>query len=150
MPEGSQPQNLRPDLSAADLAYQILKDRREPIGYKELVDQVIAVKGLPSGQDIAKVKAKIHTEISVDGRFKALPGGLWGLREWVVKPPPLKVIENRVEEKPKLAERLREELKAQSPEEDDIYDDSDVEEELVLDEDEEDVLDIDEPEEPEY
>ena len=69
MPEGTQPRNLGPDLSAADLAYQILKDRREPIGYKELVDQVMAVKGLPSGQDIAKVKAKIHTEISVDGRF---------------------------------------------------------------------------------
>lgn len=149
MPEADQPQNLRPDLSVADIAYQILKDRKEPMGYKDLVEQVIYIKGVNPSQDLAKVRAKIHTEISVDGRFKSQPGGLWGLREWVVKPPPYKVIEPHTGDKPKLVERLRKELETETIEE--VFEVADVADDLVLeDEEEEDEsLIVEEPEEPE-
>lgn len=149
MPEADQPQNLRPDLSVADIAYQILKDRKEPMGYKDLVEQVIYIKGVNPSQDLAKVRAKIHTEISVDGRFKSQPGGLWGLREWVVKPPPYKVIEPPTGDKPKLVERLRKELETETIEE--VFEVADVADDLVLDEEEEEdeALIVEEPEEPE-
>ena len=148
MPEADQPQNLRPDLSVADIAYQILKDRKEPMGYKDLVEQVIYIKGVNPSQDLAKVRAKIHTEISVDGRFKSQPGGLWGLREWVVKPPPYKVIEPHTGDKPKLVERLRKELETETIEE--VFEVADDADDLVLDDEEEDEsLIVEESEEPE-
>jgi DNA-directed RNA polymerase delta subunit len=120
------------------------------MGYKDLVEQVIYIKGVHPGQNLAKVKAKIHTEISVDGRFKSQPGGLWGLREWVVKPPPYKVIEPHTGDKPKLVERLRKELETEIA--DEVFEVSDVADDLVLDdgdEEEDEELIIEEPEEPE-
>jgi len=103
-------QNLRPDLSATDIAYQILKDRREPMKYKDLVRQVLAFRGVSSEKDIPKMMSRIHTQISLDSRFLNQGGGLCGLREWSVKPPAYKVLEMGGGNRPKPGERLRKEL----------------------------------------
>jgi len=110
MAEAVQPQNLRPDLSVTDIAYQILKDRREPMKYKDLVEHVLATRGIKAGQDLAKTKAKVHTEISLDNRFLSQSGGMCGLREWSVKPLAYKVLEMSNGERPKPGERLRKEI----------------------------------------
>jgi len=130
-----QPQTPRNDLSISDLAYNILKDRREPMKYKDLVSEVLAQKNLKSGESLAKLMAKAHTEISLDNRFLNRGGGLCGLREWTVKPPSYKVVEVSSAERPKPGERLRRELVVLD---EDYHEDEEAEEEPVR-----------EPEEPE-
>jgi DNA-directed RNA polymerase subunit delta len=144
--EAVQHQNLRHDLSVTDIAYQILKDRREPIKYKELVEQVLELKGTRPGQDLAKMKAKIHTEISLDSRFMSRGAGLCGLREWTVKPPAYKVLEVSSGDRPKPGERLRKELVTMVPD-DDYNEDSDDTDDLI--DDDESIEEPEEPEEPE-
>jgi DNA-directed RNA polymerase subunit delta len=102
--------NPRGDLSVVDMAYQILKDRREPMKYKDLVEEVLSQKGLKPGQSLPKLMAKAHTDISLDNRFLNRGSGLCGLREWTVKPPSYKVVEVLSGERPKPGERLRREL----------------------------------------
>lgn len=136
MADVAQSQNLRPDLSVTDIAYQILKDRREPIKFRELVERVAMAKGSKPGADMAKVMARIHTEISLDNRFLSQAKGMCGLREWIQKPPSYKVLEVPTGERPKPGERLRKELIT-------IDEDFNPEEEIV---DEEPIA---EPEDPE-
>jgi len=102
--------NPRGDLSVVDVAYQILKDRREPMKYKELVEEVLAQKGSKPGQSMPRLMAKAHTDISLDNRFLNRGSGMCGLREWTVKPPTYKVVEVLSGERPKPGERLRREL----------------------------------------
>lgn len=103
-------QNPRLDLSTVDVAYRILKDRREPMKYKDLVQEVLAQKGMTSASNLPRLMAKAHTEISMDNRFLNRGGGMCGLREWTVKPPSIKVVELSNAERPKPGERLRREL----------------------------------------
>lgn len=124
----------RTDLSVVDAAYQILKDRREPMKYKDLVEEVLAQRGLRPGQSLPKLMAKAHTEISLDNRFQSRGSGLCGLREWTVKPPSYRVIEVLTGERPKPGERLRREL---------VSIDEDYQEEAAEEEP------VGEPEEPE-
>ncbi|MEX0974583.1 MAG: DNA-directed RNA polymerase subunit delta [Bacillota bacterium] len=102
--------NPRGDLSVVDVAYQILKDRREPMKYKDLVEEVIAQRGPKPGQSLPKLMAKAHADISLDNRFLNRGSGMCGLREWTVKPPSYKVVEVLSGERPKPGERLRREL----------------------------------------
>lgn len=136
MADAMQSQNPRPDLSVADIAYQILKDRREPMKYKDLVHEVLAVRGVTEGPDLPRLMAKVHTEISLDNRFLNHGGGMCGLREWTVKPPAYKVLEISTNDRPKPGERLRKELV--TLDEDYEYQEEPVEEEP-----------LGEPEEPE-
>ncbi len=62
-------QNPRLDLSTVDVAYRILKDRREPMKYKDLVQEVLAQKGMTSASNLPRLMASAHTEISMDNRF---------------------------------------------------------------------------------
>ena len=110
MKDTVQPQSPRNDLSISDLAYNILKDRREPMKYKDLVSEVLALRNLKSGESLARLMAKAHTEISMDNRFLNRGGGLCGLREWTVKPPSYKVVEVSSADRLKPGERLRREL----------------------------------------
>lgn len=100
----------RVGLSVVDAAYQILKDRREPMKYKDLVEEVLALRGPRPGQSLSRLMAKAHTEISMDNRFLNRGSGMCGLREWTVKPPSYKVVEVLTGERPKPGERLRREL----------------------------------------
>ena len=93
MADSVQFQNPGPHLSVADMAYQLLKVRKEPIKYKELVQEVLSLKGVIDSRDLPRLMAKAHTEISLDNRFLNREGGMCGLREWTIKPPHYKVIE---------------------------------------------------------
>jgi len=103
-------ESSRGDLSVVDVAYQILKDRREPMKYKDLVEEVLSLKGSKPGQSLPKLMARAHTEISLDNRFLNRGSGMCGLREWTVKPPSYRVVEVPTGERPKPGERLRREL----------------------------------------
>jgi DNA-directed RNA polymerase delta subunit len=129
-----QPQSPRSGSSIGDLAYAILKDRREPMKYKDLVNEVLARRNLKPGESLARLMAKAHTEISLDTRFLNRGSGLCGLREWTVKPPSYKVVEVSPADRLKPGERLRREL---------VVIDEDYQEEATEEEP------VGEPEEPE-
>lgn len=134
MTDAVQPQNPRSDLSTVDAAYEILKDRREPMKYKDLVNEVLTLKNVKPGPSLPRLMAKAHTEISLDNRFLNRGSGLCGLREWTVKPPSYKVVEVSSADRPKPGERLRREL---------VVIDEDYQEEATEEEP------VGEPEEPE-
>lgn len=100
----------RPGQSVVEIAYRVLKERGEPIKYRDLVQRVVDEKGVGPGVNVPRLMAKAHTEISMDNRFQNRGGGLCGLREWTAKPPAIKVVELPSAERPKPGERLRREL----------------------------------------
>ncbi|WP_418791155.1 DNA-directed RNA polymerase subunit delta [Phosphitispora sp. TUW77] len=69
-------------LTEADLAHAILKAAGAPLYFKDLFEQVMAIKPV-SGRDREHIMAGIHTDINLDGRFIHVGKGVWGLREWV-------------------------------------------------------------------
>lgn len=89
----SLPNGLRPDMLVTDLAYVLLKNRGQAMHYKELISEIIAIKGLKQ-ENAVRLISQILTEIGMDSRFVHQGGGEWGLRDWhikggmrVVKPP---------------------------------------------------------------
>ncbi len=125
--------------SMTDIAYRILRERREPMKYKDLVHEVLSQRGLLPGQSSSRIMAKAHTEISMDSRFHNQGGGLCGLREWLKKPSSYQVVRLASTERPKPGDRLRRELTV-------LDDDDDYEEEDDEPQDEE---PLEEPEDPE-
>lgn len=69
-----------PSLAETELAYQILKASGEAKNFRDLMQQVFAVKSIPF--DNHQLMAAIHTQINLDNRFAFLGQGNWGLREW--------------------------------------------------------------------
>ncbi len=105
-----QVQSPRLEHSVGDVAYHILKERKEPMKYKQLVQEVLQKRGVGPEQQLPRLMAKAHTELSLDNRFLNRGGGMCGLREWTIKPPAYKVVEISNAERPKPGERLRREL----------------------------------------
>lgn len=103
-------QDLRPGRRLSDIAYVLLKERKEPIRYRELAEAVLERVGIPDGEDRAKLLARIHTEVNLDSRFQPQGKGLCGLKEWSHKPAPYKVVEIPRSESPRPSNRLRKEL----------------------------------------
>jgi len=71
-----------PQMSEADLAHAILKAKGAPLYFRDLFEQVMAVKPV-TGKDIGHRMAGIHTELNLDCRFIHIGKGVWGLREWM-------------------------------------------------------------------
>lgn len=69
-------------MSEADLAHAILKAKGAPVYFRELIEEVMAIKPVP-GKDKEHIMAGIHTELNLDGRFIHVGRGVWGLREWM-------------------------------------------------------------------
>lgn len=69
------------NISDADLAYRILKEKRQPEYYKSLIEEVIRNKN-NSHLDTPQTRAAIHTQINLDHRFHHLGKGQWSLQEW--------------------------------------------------------------------
>lgn len=140
--EAVQQQDTKQSLPVADIAYRILKERREPMKYKDLVEQVLEHRGVRPGQNLAKIKARIHTEINIDSRFVNQGSGLCGLREWTVKPQSYKVLEVPAGGRSNLGERLRKELSAVTEAEEDDYEEEPEDVDFPIDDEE-----VEEPEE---
>ena len=66
--------------SEVEIAYQLLKSGGQPRNLRELLQEIFALKGLPT--DDPRLMAAVHTQINLDNRFAHLGQGNWGLREW--------------------------------------------------------------------
>ncbi|MCR4440650.1 MAG: DNA-directed RNA polymerase subunit delta [Peptococcaceae bacterium] len=72
--------NINPKLSEVDIAYQILKRSGSGKSFRELMQQVCAIKGITP--DNPQLMAAFHTQINLDNRFTYQGQGNWGLKEW--------------------------------------------------------------------
>lgn len=69
------------EVSMVDLASEILKEKGEPILYRDLMNQVGKKKNF-SPDELEQYIAQLYTEINIDGRFICVGRSLWGLRDW--------------------------------------------------------------------
>lgn len=73
-------ENITPNMSLSDIAYQILKSKGEPLYFRELISQVLSIKSVV-GRDLGHQMALVHTELNLDNRFVHVGNGMWCLRE---------------------------------------------------------------------
>ena len=66
-------------MRATDVAYQILKERGQPLEVHDLLDEMLGAMGLD--REPHKV-AQIYTELNMDIRFVCRGNTDWGLKEW--------------------------------------------------------------------
>lgn len=87
-------EQFNPKMSETDLAHAILKAGGVPLYFRDLIDQVLAIKPL-AGKDSVHIMAGIHTELNLDRRFVHVGKGVWGLREWM---PTKGIVNKEIEE----------------------------------------------------
>ena len=124
-------------LSETDIAYQILREHKAPMHYRELIIAVLDRMGQDTAISGSRL-AQIHTEINLDSRFDFLGKGMWGLQAWAPKPANRSVNAgpNERSYQPKAADYLwdEEEDKDLDDEEDCLIpDDEDIPEEDDID-----------------
>lgn len=64
--------------TVVDAALQVLRERREPMSFKELIEQAFQLMG----KEIEGKLSHYHTEINMDRRFAHMGNTQWGLKEW--------------------------------------------------------------------
>ena len=69
--------------TGADIAYQLLREEKLPIYYKDLMNQVFQQLGAKPKEITADRLAVLHTEISLDSRFAYQGKHMWSLVEWI-------------------------------------------------------------------
>lgn len=121
-------------LSEADVAYQILREQKQPLHYRELIMATLERMGLDTNISGTRL-AQIHTEINLDSRFAFLGKGMWGLQLWAPKTEELVGLDglNERSYEPKAADYIWDE-----DEDEDLDEDEDC---LIPDEDEKDLVD---------
>ena len=109
--------------TGADIAYQLLREEKLPIYYKDLMNQVFQQLGAKPKEITADRLAALHTEISLDSRFAYQGKHMWSLVEWIpqrgvksleeLATPPVVVDKNR---RKKLLEEIQETFSGEEPE----------------------------------
>lgn len=69
------------ETAMVDIAYELLKNKSEPIMYQDIMSQVASLKGFTE-DDVEKYIAQLYTAINIDGRFTCVGRGMWGLKDW--------------------------------------------------------------------
>lgn len=138
-------------MSLIEVAYEILKEKKEAITFQELMTEIKKVIKLDEA-DANERMVQFYTDINIDGRFMSQSEGRWGLRVWY----PVDQIEEdnvtTVKPKKKKAKKVVDEDEFDDIDEDDLdYDDiddfDDDDDDVLEDEDDEDFdEDLDETE----
>jgi DNA-directed RNA polymerase subunit delta len=126
-------------LSLIEMAYEYMKNSKQPISFNELVSEITAAVGI-SDQEIRSRLAQFYTDLNVDGRFLSLGENRWGLRVWYpVDTQEEEVITPVKPKKKKLKKVVDEDLDDFDEIEDEDYDDLDEfdDEDDLLDDEEE-------------
>lgn len=69
------------ETAMVDLAYDLLKDKGEPMLYLDMMNEIAKMKGF-SKAEIEQYIAQLYTEVNIDGRFICVGRSLWGIRDW--------------------------------------------------------------------
>ncbi|MGQ7277663.1 DNA-directed RNA polymerase subunit delta [Brevibacillus thermoruber] len=103
------------EMALVDIAYEILRETNRPYNFRELMDELAALRGMTEEQKMAII-AQVYTEINIDGRFVCLGDNTWGLKRWY----PTDAVEETQEGGKKKKVLL-----------DDDFDDYEIEEDIV-------------------
>jgi DNA-directed RNA polymerase subunit delta len=68
-------------LPLVELACEILKAKKEPYYFRDLMAEIQALRGM-SEEQVTNVIARLYTEINIDGRFICVGQNIWGLKRW--------------------------------------------------------------------
>nr|WP_246407409.1 DNA-directed RNA polymerase subunit delta [Geomicrobium halophilum] len=69
------------ETSTVELAYLVLKEKREPILYKDLFTEIVNTKEIDE-DEMDERRTKLYTSLNTDGRFVHLGANHWGLKAW--------------------------------------------------------------------
>lgn len=111
------------EMAMVDIAYEILRETNRSFNFRELMEEISALRGLTTEQTMSLI-AQVYTEVNIDGRFVCIGENNWGLKRWY----PTETIEETQEGGGKKKKVVL----------DDDFDDYDMEEEIVEEFEEED------------
>lgn len=129
------------ELSLIEMAYEYLKNSKQPIALMDLVNEIAQAAGVSEEEMRARL-AQFYTDINIDGRFLSLGENRWGLRVWYPVDTAEEEIVTSVKPKRKKGKKVIddeiEDLDDYEDLEDEEYEDLDVfdDEDELLDEDE--------------
>ncbi|SFI67712.1 DNA-directed RNA polymerase subunit delta [Thermoflavimicrobium dichotomicum] len=69
------------ETSMVDIAYDLLKQKGEPMQYLDLMKEIANLKGFAE-EEINQYIAQLYTDINIDGRFVCVGRSLWGIKDW--------------------------------------------------------------------
>lgn len=73
--------DMMKQVSEVELAYKILQKTGRSMYFKELITEVLELKGRRI-YSLAYAISEVHTQINMDSRFVHMGKGMWGLVEW--------------------------------------------------------------------
>nr|WP_042354395.1 DNA-directed RNA polymerase subunit delta [Bacillus rubiinfantis] len=126
------------ELSLIEMAFEYLKNSKQPISFHDLVKEISAAVGF-SDEEMRSRLAQFYTDINIDGRFLSLGENRWGLRVWYPVDTQEEEVVTVVKPKKKKAKKVveDEDLDVYDELEDEEFDDiEEFEEDDLLDEDE--------------
>lgn len=129
------------ETSLIEIAFELLRDRKEAIAFKEIMDELTNLLELSDEQVRAKI-AQFYTDLNIDGRFLGLGDNRWGLRVWYPIDQVEEEVVTQIKPKKKKAKKVKEdedlddydELDEEEIDYDDI-DDFEEEDEILEDDD---------------
>lgn len=68
-------------LPLVELACEILKAKREPFYFRDLMSEIQELRSMSEDQ-VMEAIARLYTEINIDGRFVCIGQNVWGLKRW--------------------------------------------------------------------
>lgn len=68
-------------LPLVELAWEILKSKKEPIYFREIMREIQVLRGMTE-EAVMDVIARLYTEINIDGRFVCVGQNVWALKRW--------------------------------------------------------------------
>ncbi|MFD1675838.1 DNA-directed RNA polymerase subunit delta [Alicyclobacillus fodiniaquatilis] len=77
----SRPDHEIHQMPLVELAYEILKVKKEPLYFLDIMKEIQALRNL-SQEEVDEVIARVFTEINIDGRFIWIGKNMWGLNRW--------------------------------------------------------------------
>ncbi|WP_371321700.1 DNA-directed RNA polymerase subunit delta [Robertmurraya korlensis] len=145
------------EMSLIEIAFELLKEKKQAVSFKELTDEITELRGLTQDEVRARI-AQFYTDLNIDGRFMTIGENRWGLRVWypvdqteeehvtAVKPKKKKA-KKVVDEDEDLDIEEYDELEEEELDYDDVdddFDDEDDDDDLLEDDIDEDLEDDDE------
>ncbi|MEH7011199.1 DNA-directed RNA polymerase subunit delta [Neobacillus niacini] len=131
------------ELSLIEMAYEFLKNSKQPISFNQLIVEIAAATELTEAQIRSRI-AQFYTDINIDGRFLSLGDNRWGLRVWYPVDTAEEEVVTVIKPKKKKAKKVVDEDELEDFDEiEEDYDELDdfADEDDLLDDEEDDLLD---------
>ncbi|WHY00600.1 DNA-directed RNA polymerase subunit delta [Neobacillus sp. DY30] len=131
------------EFSLIELAYEFLKNSKQPIAFNDLINEIAAATELTEDQIRSRI-AQFYTDINIDGRFLSLGENRWGLRVWYPVDTQEEEVVTVIKPKKKKAKKVVDEDELEDFDDiDEDYDELDdfADEDDLLDDEDDDLLD---------